>query len=293
AVTDGNIRESGDIDGGIEKIYLFGLIACPPRKGSAGGRVQQPKEHRMSRGLGTRVPVPNPSATDALLELLPQRERVTTCRSGDGLVHHQTRIRQGMPKMRFISNNYDRCIDWLEDLMRVLDNRAMADLMTILWNCWNNRNNFIFRGKEEEAKQIWERASENRCGYGTVIRDEKGFVLGGGGRFKEGRMSVEEAECMAFEESIKVACNLNLKDQVIFETDHVGLVNKFNKLAHDFTTIGARLKECTAAFSLFKSANLIWTERSSNTVVHLICKKMCGEAKHCLFEMDYPPEIHN
>ncbi|MBA0635812.1 hypothetical protein Godav_022122, partial [Gossypium davidsonii] len=126
----------------------------------------------------------------------------------------------------FISKNYNRCIDW---------------------------NNYIFRGKEEEAKQKWERASnlqrefricnmlkepllsqtkvekkwkkppknfikvnfdatvgENRCGYGTVIRNEDGFVLGGGGGFKEGRLSVEEAECMAFEESIKVACSLHL-----------------------------------------------------------------------------------
>ncbi|MBA0671406.1 hypothetical protein Goklo_025337 [Gossypium klotzschianum] len=121
----------------------------------------------------------------------------------------------------FISKNYDHCIDWLEDLMRVLDKRVMADLMTILWNCWNNRNNFIFRGKEEEAKQIWERASnlskefricnmtneallsqnavvkkwkkppkgfikinfdatvsDDRTGFGTIIRDEEGFVLG-------------------------------------------------------------------------------------------------------------------
>ncbi|KAG8501248.1 hypothetical protein CXB51_003408 [Gossypium anomalum] len=44
-------------------------------------------------------------------------------------------------------------------MMRALDKRAMADLMTLLWNCWNNRNNYIFRGKEEEAKLIWERAS--------------------------------------------------------------------------------------------------------------------------------------
>ncbi|MBA0817793.1 hypothetical protein Gohar_025736, partial [Gossypium harknessii] len=164
----------------------------------------------------------------------------------------------------FISKNYDRCIDWLEELMRVFDKRAMADLMTILWNCWNNRNNYIFRGKEEEAKQIWERAmekkwkkppknsikvnfdatvGENRCGYGTVIKDEEGFVLGGGGGYKEGRLSVEEAECMAFEESIKVACSLNIKDHVLFEIDHVGLVNKFNNLAHDVTTIGARIKK--------------------------------------------------
>ncbi|MBA0628928.1 hypothetical protein Godav_023558 [Gossypium davidsonii] len=34
----------------------------------------------------------------------------------------------------------------------------MIDLMTTLWNSWNNRNNFIFRGKEEEAQVIWERA---------------------------------------------------------------------------------------------------------------------------------------
>lgn len=139
----------------------------------------------------------------------------------------------------FISKNYDQCIDWLEEMMRILDKRAMADLITILWNCWNNRNNHIFRGKEEEAQQIWERASnlnkefqifnmvnksllsnnigekkwkrppkgfikinfdatvgKNRIGYGTIIRDEEGIVLGGGGGFKELRLSVEEAECL-------------------------------------------------------------------------------------------------
>ncbi|XP_052486359.1 uncharacterized protein LOC128041079 [Gossypium raimondii] len=236
----------------------------------------------------------------------------------------------------FISKNYDRCIDWLEDLMRVLDKRAMDDLMTTLWNCWNNRNNYILRGKKEEAKQIWERASnlnrefricnmmnepllsqnivvkrwkkppkdvikinfdatvgENSTGYGMVIRDEDGFVLGGGGGFKEGRRSVEQAECMAFEESIKLACSLNIKDHVLFETDHVGLVNRLNNSANDITTIGARIKDCTAAFNFFKSASLIWTERSCNTVAHLVCKKMYSEAKNCLFGMDYPSEIHD
>ncbi|XP_040966243.1 uncharacterized protein [Gossypium hirsutum] len=217
-----------------------------------------------------------------------------------------------------------------------LDKRAMADLLKTLWNCSNNRNNFIFRGKEDEAKQIWERASnltkefricnmtnepllpqnaaekkwkkppmgfikinfdatvgEDKISFGTIIRDEEGFVLGGGWGFKEGRMSVEEAECMAFEESINVARNLNFKEHVLFETDHVGLVNKFNKSAHDVTMIGERIKECTAAFSFFKSANLIWTERSCNTVAHLLCKKMYSEGKKYLFDMDYPPKIHN
>ncbi|MBA0784600.1 hypothetical protein Gotri_026427, partial [Gossypium trilobum] len=197
----------------------------------------------------------------------------------------------------FISKSYDHCIDWLEDLMRVLDKRAMVDLMTTLWNCWNSRNNYIFRGKKEEAQLIWERArnlnkefricnmleepllsyiiaekkwkkppkdfikinfdaavGENRIGYGTIIRDEEGFVLGGGGGFKELRVSVEEAECMAFKESINVACRLQLKEHVLFETDHVGLVNRINNLDKDVTLIGARIKECKAAFNFFKSA---------------------------------------
>ncbi|KAA3483583.1 Ribonuclease H-like superfamily protein [Gossypium australe] len=58
-----------------------------------------------------------------------------------------------------ISKDYKNCIDWLEDMMRVLDKRAMTNLMTTLWNCWNNSNSFIFRGKKEEAQVIWDRAS--------------------------------------------------------------------------------------------------------------------------------------
>ncbi|MBA0620130.1 hypothetical protein Godav_005897 [Gossypium davidsonii] len=74
---------------------------------------------------------------------------------------------------------------------------------------------------------------ENRIGYGTAIRDEEGFVLGGGGGFKEGRLSMEEAECMAFEESIKLARMLNIKEHVFFETDHVGLVNRLKNVVND------------------------------------------------------------
>lgn len=34
----------------------------------------------------------------------------------------------------------------------------MANLMTTFWNSWNNRNNFIFKGKEDEVQVIWGRA---------------------------------------------------------------------------------------------------------------------------------------
>ncbi|KAK5802755.1 hypothetical protein PVK06_030374 [Gossypium arboreum] len=134
---------------------------------------------------------------------------------------------------------------------------------------------------------------ENRIGYGTVVRDEEGFVVGGGGGFKEGRLSVEEAECVAFKESINVACKLNLREDVLFETDNAGLVNRFNNLDNDVTILGAKIKECTAAFTIFKSAKLCWTERSCISVAHLICKKMLRETKSYFFDMDYPSKIHD
>ncbi|MBA0670902.1 hypothetical protein Goklo_029448 [Gossypium klotzschianum] len=134
---------------------------------------------------------------------------------------------------------------------------------------------------------------ENRIGYGTIIRDEEGFVLGGGGGFKKLRVSVQEAECMAFKESIDMARRLKLREHVLFEMDHVELVNRINNLDKDVTVIGARIKECKAAFNFFKSAKLVWTERSCNNVANLLCKKMYSEAINSLFEIDYPSDIHN
>ncbi|MFQ6655540.1 hypothetical protein Gotur_026056 [Gossypium turneri] len=45
-----------------------------------------------------------------------------------------------------------------QDVMRVLDLKAISNFITMFWNSWNNRNNFIFRGKKEDARVGWERA---------------------------------------------------------------------------------------------------------------------------------------
>ncbi|KAG8496274.1 hypothetical protein CXB51_009517 [Gossypium anomalum] len=47
----------------------------------------------------------------------------------------------------------------IEDVARELDNKAIFDLITVLWNVWNSRNNHIFHDEEEEAKVTWERAA--------------------------------------------------------------------------------------------------------------------------------------
>ncbi|XP_016740260.1 uncharacterized protein [Gossypium hirsutum] len=69
-----------------------------------------------------------------------------------------------------ITKDYHCCIDWLEDVIRVLNKRATTNLMITLWNSWNNRNNFIFRGKEEEAHVVWERGR-------TLSKDFRIFSL--------------------------------------------------------------------------------------------------------------------
>ncbi|MBA0682050.1 hypothetical protein Goari_023805 [Gossypium aridum] len=59
---------------------------------------------------------------------------------------------------RIIDNNFANYIDWLEEAMRILDKKSMANFFTILWNSCNHRNNLMFSGKEKAAWVIWERA---------------------------------------------------------------------------------------------------------------------------------------
>ncbi|MBA0648456.1 hypothetical protein Goklo_016173, partial [Gossypium klotzschianum] len=59
---------------------------------------------------------------------------------------------------KLLVRDYSCCIDWIEDVMRVLDKNAAADFIITLCNSWNNRNNFVFWDKKEEAKVVWDRA---------------------------------------------------------------------------------------------------------------------------------------
>ncbi|MBA0734368.1 hypothetical protein Gogos_018285, partial [Gossypium gossypioides] len=52
---------------------------------------------------------------------------------------------------RLHEKDYLYYFDWLKNVMRILDRKAVEDFITTLWNSWNNRNNFVFRGKEDEA----------------------------------------------------------------------------------------------------------------------------------------------
>ncbi|MBA0567245.1 hypothetical protein Golob_011996, partial [Gossypium lobatum] len=55
--------------------------------------------------------------------------------------------------------------------MRALDMKAVVDFFATLWNSWNNRNKFIFRGQDEDAITLWARAKTRdlNCGCSRVF----------------------------------------------------------------------------------------------------------------------------
>ncbi|KAK5846241.1 hypothetical protein PVK06_002518 [Gossypium arboreum] len=52
---------------------------------------------------------------------------------------------------RLLGGEYSCFIDWIEDVIRVLDMKAVIHFIMTIWNSWNNCNNFVFRGKEDDA----------------------------------------------------------------------------------------------------------------------------------------------
>ncbi|MBA0857371.1 hypothetical protein Goshw_011481 [Gossypium schwendimanii] len=84
-------------------------------------------------------------------------------------------------------------------------------------------------------------------GYGVIIRDDDGFVLGGGGGFMDKRVTVHEVKCIAFERGIELVCQLNINDDMLFQTDHASLVNNMHNYGTNVTIIGAKMPSTTSS----------------------------------------------
>ncbi|MBA0828434.1 hypothetical protein Goarm_013110 [Gossypium armourianum] len=201
---------------------------------------------------------------------------------------------------RLLERDYSYCIDWIEDIMRTLDIKVVVDFFTTLWNSWNNKNKFIFRGQDEDAKTVWERAKtlchdfriHNLMGYGVIVRDADGFMLGGSGGFKEAVMDIEWAKLMAFEESVKVVGELNIS-KAVFESDCASLVNRIKKKGLDFTILGHCMDKACMKLDNFILVEVKWANRSCNKVADLICNFALKSSCSWNFSMDYPKEIHD
>ncbi|XP_012480864.1 uncharacterized protein LOC105795747 [Gossypium raimondii] len=122
-----------------------------------------------------------------------------------------------------------------------------------------------------------------RMGFGFIARDSDGFVIGGSSGFKDKLMKADWAEMEAFDESLKMASNLNIS-KVIFESDCANLVNKVKKRGLDITIMGCCVNEACKIFDNFDLVKINWTNRSSNRVEDFMCK---------FTKTDYPSEIHD
>ncbi|KAG8492820.1 hypothetical protein CXB51_010145 [Gossypium anomalum] len=89
--------------------------------------------------------------------------------------------------------------------------------------------------------------SPNKTGYGMIMRNEDGFVIGGDGGFKEEELTEEWAEIFIFEESVKLAKTMNFS-KAIFEIDCASLANKANRRDLDITIMGTCIKEIFNSF---------------------------------------------
>ncbi|KAG8488151.1 hypothetical protein CXB51_018738 [Gossypium anomalum] len=206
----------------------------------------------------------------------------------------------------------------------------MKNFITLIWNSWNNRNNFTFRGKEEDVDTIWNRAltlSNNfrihnfserpmlpshpagrkwiKLSRGVVkinvdiAIDEGKMGLGVIVRDEDDFVCVKNmtfnsdwVEMMAIEEVVSLAKSLNLK-KVKFEFDNANIVNKINSRDQDITFSGQRAEGIYKKLKSFKDAVITWTPRSSNKLVDFISKFVLSNNYNWNFDVNYPKEIHD
>ncbi|MBA0702127.1 hypothetical protein Goari_022871, partial [Gossypium aridum] len=199
---------------------------------------------------------------------------------------------------RLLTKAYHCCIDWLDDIMR-----ERAKTLSYDFRIYNLVNDPIILATTVCIK--WEKPprgyakvnfdaaiNNNKTRYGFIIRDEDGFVIGGGGGFKEETLSAEWAKLYAFEENLKKAQSLNIS-KVVFETDNASFVNRVKKHGRDVTIMGARINETQKIMDNFHSATICWANRSCNRVADFICKNAIAKSCNWAVNMDYPLEIHD
>ncbi|MBA0726713.1 hypothetical protein Golax_002521, partial [Gossypium laxum] len=132
-----------------------------------------------------------------------------------------------------ITKDYHCCIDWLEDVTRVLDKRVTDFRILNLINDPLLPANPAAKRWEKPPRVTWWRGDKNEM------------------------MSAEWAEIYAFEENIKMAYAPNIKIAVVFETDNASLVNRVNHHSTDVTIISVRIKDSIKAVENFKSTTYV------------------------------------
>ncbi|MFQ6634958.1 hypothetical protein Gotur_012113, partial [Gossypium turneri] len=212
--------------------------------------------------------------------------------------------------------DFSQCIDWIEDLMRVLDLKTVSDFITTLWNSWNNRNNFIFRGKEDEARVVWERAV-------TLCHDfrihnlvnkpllpvsliEKSLMEHPHDTMKINFDAAVSSKKMGYGMIARDSDGFVLGGGVIDMDMHaewaelkaleesLNFARAFNfHKVQDITLLGYCTDVICKQLENFNSSNVIWANRCCNKITDYLCKQAIVNHCNLTFKLDYPLDIHD
>ncbi|MBA0664843.1 hypothetical protein Goklo_004790, partial [Gossypium klotzschianum] len=155
---------------------------------------------------------------------------------------------------RLLDGNYDRCIDWLEDVLRELDNKVAVDFFHSALELLERQKQDAVSGQDGCycSVNVDSAVSFGCIGFGAIARDHDGFVLGG--YYGHSRKSVDAiwAELEALFEGLNLASRLHV-DNLILESDNAWLVNTVKKREQHVTILGQCVKQECKAFRNFDS----------------------------------------
>ncbi|MBA0845138.1 hypothetical protein Goarm_022903 [Gossypium armourianum] len=75
--------------------------------------------------------------------------------------------------------------------------------------------------------------SNDKTGFGVIVHDSDGFVIGGGCGFKDDQITTAWTELYAFEESLKIARSLNIANAIL-EIDCASLRTRLRSVGRIF-----------------------------------------------------------
>ncbi|MBA0583776.1 hypothetical protein Gorai_014620 [Gossypium raimondii] len=133
--------------------------------------------------------------------------------------------------------------------------------------------------------------SNTKTGYGIIVRDFEGFIIGGSFGFKKEEMVSDWVKIYTFEEILKLARMLNIT-KATFEIDCATLTNRIKKHKDDIALMGYSINECFRNMDRLHNFDVKWENHTCNKVADILSKYAIFNESHSIFCMDYPTIIH-
>ncbi|KAK8596854.1 hypothetical protein V6N13_001461 [Hibiscus sabdariffa] len=207
-----------------------------------------------------------------------------------------------------ISLHTDSFLHWIEHCARCLPTNTFNLLLTVMWNLWNRRNDwyisyYLFPSRTHALDATPEgyikintdgaldRVSRS-VGLGVVARDSHGIVLGGLSQQSPSSSDVLHVEFLAVHAGVLMARDKGWRN-VILETDSITIVNKFNRLGPDLSTLSPLIDDVRLLLAEFADCRVIYVPRTCNLVSHTLATNACHSRCSLFFDSVCPNIIRN